>query len=88
MSAWRAITTTWTPPSGAGATSGWIPRSASWSLEADAELVDAPTLLIQGVDDPYGTLDQLDRIAARVRGPVGGWSCRAATARTSRLTTR
>ena len=27
-----------------------------------------PTLLIQGADDPYGTLDQLDRIEARVRG--------------------
>jgi pimeloyl-ACP methyl ester carboxylesterase len=27
-------------------------------------------LLIQGADDPYGSLDQLDRIEARVRGPV------------------
>jgi pimeloyl-ACP methyl ester carboxylesterase len=41
-----------------------------WSLEPDAEAVDAPTLLIQGTDDPYGTLDQLDRIEARVQGPV------------------
>jgi pimeloyl-ACP methyl ester carboxylesterase len=49
----------------------WLdPAFRAWSLEADAELVDAPSLLIQGVDDPYGTLDQLDRIAARVRGPV------------------
>jgi pimeloyl-ACP methyl ester carboxylesterase len=42
----------------------------AWSLEADAARVSAPTLLIQGRDDPYGTLDQLDRIEARVRGPV------------------
>src|SRR4051795_1463172 len=49
----------------------WLdPAFRSWSLETDAELVTAPTLLIQGADDPYGTLDQLDRIEARVRGPV------------------
>jgi pimeloyl-ACP methyl ester carboxylesterase len=49
----------------------WLdPAFRDWSLEIDAELVDAPTLLVQGVDDPYGTLDQLDRIEARVRGPV------------------
>jgi pimeloyl-ACP methyl ester carboxylesterase len=27
-------------------------------------------LLVQGADDPYGTLDQLDRIEALVRGPA------------------
>jgi pimeloyl-ACP methyl ester carboxylesterase len=32
--------------------------------------VTAPTLLIQGSEDPYGTLDQIDRIESRVRGPV------------------
>lgn len=49
----------------------WLdPRFRSWSLEADAERVDCPLLLIQGAADPYGTLDQLDRIEARVRGPV------------------
>ncbi|TML97858.1 MAG: alpha/beta hydrolase [Actinobacteria bacterium] len=49
----------------------WLdPAFRSWSLESDAERVDAPTLLIQGADDPYGTLDQLERIEARVRGPV------------------
>ena len=34
------------------------------------EEVSAPTLLVQGADDPYGSLEQLDRIQARVRGPV------------------
>jgi pimeloyl-ACP methyl ester carboxylesterase len=49
----------------------WLdPAFRDWSLEADAESVCAPTLLIQGADDPYATLDQLDRIEARVRGPV------------------
>jgi pimeloyl-ACP methyl ester carboxylesterase len=49
----------------------WLdPAFRAWTLEADAERVAVPTLLIQGADDPYGTLDQIDRIEARVRGPV------------------
>jgi pimeloyl-ACP methyl ester carboxylesterase len=49
----------------------WLdPAFRDWSLEAEAEAVTAPALLVQGADDPYGTLDQLDRIQARVRGPV------------------
>ncbi len=49
----------------------WLdPAFRDWSLEADAERVTCPVLLIQGVEDPYGTLEQLDRVQARVRGPV------------------
>jgi pimeloyl-ACP methyl ester carboxylesterase len=49
----------------------WLdPAFRAWTLEADAERVAVPTLLIQGAEDPYGTLDQIDRIEARVRGPV------------------
>ena len=49
----------------------WLdPEFATWSLEAEAADVTAPTLLVQGADDPYGTLEQLDRIEARVRGPI------------------
>jgi pimeloyl-ACP methyl ester carboxylesterase len=49
----------------------WLdPAFRSWSLERDAERVTCPILLVQGAEDPYGTLDQLDRIEARVRGPV------------------
>ena len=49
----------------------WLdPAFRSWSIEREAELVNVPTLLVQGAEDPYGTLDQLDRIEARVRGPV------------------
>jgi pimeloyl-ACP methyl ester carboxylesterase len=49
----------------------WLdPAFRSWTLEPDTERVDCPVLLIQGADDPYGTLDQLDRIEARVQSPV------------------
>ncbi len=41
----------------------WLdPAFRVWNLEAEAGQVTAPTLLIQGADDPYGTLEQLDRI--------------------------
>jgi pimeloyl-ACP methyl ester carboxylesterase len=55
--------------------SGWCdvwldPAFATWSLEEDAGRIDCPVLLIQGADDPYGTLDQLERIESSVRGPV------------------
>jgi pimeloyl-ACP methyl ester carboxylesterase len=49
----------------------WLdPLFRHWTLEPDAERVSCPVLLVQGAEDPYGTLDQLDRIEARVRGPV------------------
>ena len=49
----------------------WLdPAFREWSIESDAAGVTAPTLLVQGEDDPYGTLEQIDRIQARVRGPV------------------
>jgi pimeloyl-ACP methyl ester carboxylesterase len=49
----------------------WLdPAFRRWSLEADAEAVSAPTLLVQGAQDPYGSLGQLDRIEACVTGPV------------------
>lgn len=59
----------------AAAFNGWCdvwldPAFRDWSLEPDAERVTCPVLLIQGADDPYGTLDQLNRIEACIRGPV------------------
>lgn len=49
----------------------WLdPAFVKWNLEEEAALVQAPTLLIQGARDPYGTLAQLHRIEARARGPV------------------
>src|SRR3954471_20657203 len=49
----------------------WLdPAFREWSIESDAAGVTAPALLVQGEHDPYGTLAQIDRIQARVRGPV------------------
>ena len=49
----------------------WLdPAFRQWSLDEEASLLQAPTLLIQGAEDPYGTLAQIDRIEARARGPV------------------
>ena len=45
----------------------WLdPSFAAWNLDAEAARVTAPTLVIQGADDPYGSLEQVDRIEARV----------------------
>jgi pimeloyl-ACP methyl ester carboxylesterase len=49
----------------------WLdPAFRSWSLEEEAARLTAPALLIQGADDPYGSLMQVDRIQERSRGPV------------------
>ena len=43
----------------------WLdPRFRDWSIEELLPAIRAPALLIQGRDDEYGTMDQLDRIAA------------------------
>jgi pimeloyl-ACP methyl ester carboxylesterase len=49
----------------------WLdPEFLAWDLAPEVSQVSAPTLLIQGAEDPYGTLEQLDRIEAGVRGSV------------------
>jgi pimeloyl-ACP methyl ester carboxylesterase len=49
----------------------WLdPAFAAWSIEAEAGRLRAPALLVQGADDPYGTLEQIDRIEARAQGDV------------------
>ncbi len=43
----------------------WLdPRFRDWNIEDVLPGIRAPALLIQGYDDEYGTMDQLDRIAA------------------------
>jgi pimeloyl-ACP methyl ester carboxylesterase len=43
----------------------WLdPRFRNWSIEDLLPAVRAPALLIQGLDDEYGTIDQIDRVAA------------------------
>ncbi len=45
----------------------WLdPRFRAWNVEAYADRVRVPVLLIQGDADEYGTTAQLDAIAARV----------------------
>lgn len=53
---------------------GWadvwlLPAFQDWRLDADVARITAPLLLIQGTDDEYGTLAQLDAIEAATRGP-------------------
>jgi pimeloyl-ACP methyl ester carboxylesterase len=49
----------------------WLrPEFLSWSIEDLLPRITQPMLLVQGRDDEYGTLEQLDRIAARAQGPV------------------
>jgi pimeloyl-ACP methyl ester carboxylesterase len=49
----------------------WLdPAFRAWSIEDLMGGIDQPLLLIQGLDDEYGTLAQLDRIEAGVKGPT------------------
>lgn len=49
----------------------WLdPAFLHWSLDAEARALSLPTLLIQGRDDEYGTLAQIDRIADLAQGPT------------------
>jgi pimeloyl-ACP methyl ester carboxylesterase len=49
----------------------WLdPAFQEWTLERETAKLSAPVLLIQGADDPYGSLEQLDRIEANAGGPV------------------
>jgi|TARA_R110000782_G_scaffold79115_1_gene157317 pimeloyl-ACP methyl ester carboxylesterase len=47
----------------------WVdPAFRDWNIESCLPAVRAPALLIQGLDDEYGTLEQLDRIEAALQG--------------------
>lgn len=49
----------------------WLsPQFQTWSLGAEASELDVPALLIQGADDDYGTIAQVDAIAQVSRGPT------------------
>jgi len=49
----------------------WLdPEFRQWNLEAFLPSISCPVLLIQGEQDEYGTLRQLDAIAQQVRGTV------------------
>jgi len=58
-----------------GAFWGWngawlAPAFRAWSIEAEVSAVDAPVLVVQGRDDEYGTLAQVDAIQRRALGRV------------------
>jgi pimeloyl-ACP methyl ester carboxylesterase len=49
----------------------WLdPAFRAWNIEEFLPAVTCPLLLIQGANDQYGTLEQLDRIEPRVKGRV------------------
>ena len=49
----------------------WLdPGFLDWNIEEYLAAIDVPVLVIQGRDDEYGTLDQVDAIARQCGGPV------------------
>ncbi len=49
----------------------WLdPGFLSWNIEDRLSAVTVPVLVVQGADDPYGTLRQVDAIETRCGGPV------------------
>ena len=54
----------------AGWNDAWLdPAFRDWNIEDCLGVVTCPVLAIQGTDDEYGTMAQLDAIAAQVAGP-------------------
>jgi pimeloyl-ACP methyl ester carboxylesterase len=49
----------------------WLhPEFPQWNIEGELDHISAPLLLIQGTDDQYGTMAQLDSIEQRVSAPI------------------
>ena len=49
----------------------WLdPDFRRWNIESYLPTIAAPVLVVQGVDDPYGTLEQVDAIERGTAGPV------------------
>lgn len=49
----------------------WLrPEFRAWNMESRLPGVRCPVLLIQGLDDPYGSIAQVDAITRQVSGPV------------------
>ena len=48
----------------------WLdPRFEHWTIEEDLARVNVPLLVVQGRDDAYGTLRQVEVVAGRTAGP-------------------
>ena len=51
--------------------SAWLnPEFESWNIESALPDVTCPVLLIQGVDDEYGSMAQIEAITRQAGGPV------------------
>ncbi len=49
----------------------WLdPGFRSWNLESYLPQIQVPTLIIQGEDDQFGTMKQVEAVRSQVRGPV------------------
>jgi pimeloyl-ACP methyl ester carboxylesterase len=49
----------------------WLrPEFLSWNIESFLPSVTCPVLVVQGEEDEYGTVRQVESIASRVSGPV------------------
>lgn len=49
----------------------WLsPEFRSWNIEDHLPEIDCPTMLIQGDEDEYGTVAQLDAIEEKMNGPT------------------
>jgi pimeloyl-ACP methyl ester carboxylesterase len=49
----------------------WLhPDFRAWNIEEYLSRIDCPVLAIQGFDDEYGTMAQIDAVARQVSGPV------------------
>jgi len=49
----------------------WLrPEFQRWNIEEYLPAIQSPVLVVQGEDDEYGTLAQVDAVLARVKGPA------------------
>ena len=49
----------------------WLaPEFRAWNIEEHLPAILCPVLVVQGEDDPYGTLRQVEAIIGKVRGPA------------------
>ncbi len=49
----------------------WLrPEFLRWNIEEYLPSIESPVLVVQGEDDDYGTLAQVEAISTRVRGPA------------------
>lgn len=49
----------------------WLrPEFLRWNIEEYLPAVDCPVLVVQGEDDEYGTLRQVEAVVSQVRGPA------------------